>query len=64
MLEHVEVGTNIQTDEAAVYHWMRQDFPNHDVVTHKRKGYSRRENGRLITSNTVKSYFGLIKRGV
>jgi transposase-like protein len=64
MLQHVEVGTNIQTDEAAVYHFMRDQFPQHDVVTHKRKEYSRRENGRLITSNTVEGYFGLIKRSV
>ena len=64
MQAHVEVGTNIQTDEHAVYHWMRGEFPNHDVVTHKRKEYVRREDGRLITSNTVESYFGLIKRGV
>ncbi len=64
MKEHVEVGTNIQTDEAAVYHWMHDDFPNHDVVTHARKEYSRREDDRLITSNTVEGYFGLIKRGV
>lgn len=64
MQAHVEVGTTIQTDESAVYHWMHDDFPNHDIVTHARKEYSRRENGRLITSNTVEGYFGLIKRGV
>jgi transposase-like protein len=64
MKEHVEVGTNIQTDEATVYHFMHEDFPSHDFVTHKKKEYSRRENGRHITTNTVEGYFGLIKRGV
>ena len=64
MREHVEVGTNIQTDEASVYHFMREDFPSHDVVTHRKKEYSRRENGRHITTNTVEGFFGLVKRGV
>lgn len=64
MKAHVEVGTNIQTDEATVYHWMREDFPSHDVVTHKRKEYSRYENDRHITTNTVEGYFGLVKRGI
>ena len=64
MREHVEIGTTVQTDESVVYHFMRDDFPKHDVVTHKKKEYSRREEGRLITTNTVEGYFGLIKRGV
>lgn len=64
MKEHVEAGTNIQTDESVIYHFMHEEYPVHDVVTHKKKEYSRRENGRLITTNTVEGYFGLIKRGV
>jgi transposase-like protein len=64
MKAHVEVGTRIQTDEAAVYHWIHDDYPDHDVVTHKKREYSRRENGRHITTNTVEGFFGLVKRGV
>jgi transposase-like protein len=64
MQAHVEAGTTIQTDEASVYHWMHDDFPNHDVVNHAKKEYSRREGDRLITSNTVEGYFGLLKRGL
>jgi transposase-like protein len=56
--DHVETGTNIQTDEAAVYHFM------HDVVTHKSKEYSRWEDGRHITTNTVEGFFSLVKRGI
>lgn len=62
--EHVEIGTNIQTDEATIYHFMHDEFPDHDFVTHKKKEYSRYENGRHITTNTVEGYFGLVKRGV
>ena len=65
MREHVEVGTNIQTDESVVYHFMHDDFPDHDVVTHKTKQYSyRRDDGRHVTTNTVEGFFGLVKRGV
>jgi hypothetical protein len=64
MKEHVEVGTRIQTDEATVYHWIHDDFPEHDVVTHKKREYSRHENGRHITTNTVEGFFGLVRRGV
>src|ERR1700733_7922183 len=59
--EHVETGATIQTDEAAVYHWMPKGF-NHDIVTHAKKEYARREDGRLITSNTVEGFFSLLKR--
>ncbi len=64
MKEHVEVGSNIQTDEATIYHFMHDDFPNHDFVTHARKEYSRYENGKHVTTNTVEGYFGLFKRSV
>ena len=63
MQEHVEIGSTIQTDEAAIYHWV--GFPNHDVVTHKTKQYSyHTEDGRHVTTNTVEGYFGLLKRGL
>jgi transposase-like protein len=61
---HVETGSVIQTDENVVYHFIHDDFPNHDVVTHAKKEYSRYENGRHITTNTVEGYFGLLKRGI
>lgn len=64
MQQHVELGTNIQTDEAAIYHFMRDTFPTHDTVNHSKNEYSRWENGRHITTNTVEGYFGLFKRGI
>jgi len=62
--EHVEIGTTLQTDENVVYHFMHDEFPKHDVVKHKSKEYSRMEDGRHITTNTVEGYFGLLKRGI
>lgn len=64
MKEHVEAGTRIQTDESVVSHWMHDEFPDHDVVTHAKREYSRYENGQRITTNTVEGFFGLVRRGV
>jgi transposase-like protein len=64
MRDHVEAGANLQTDEAAIYHFMHDLWPDHDTVTHSKNIYSRRENGRHITTNTVEGYFGLLKRGL
>jgi hypothetical protein len=33
-------------------------------VTHKKREYSRYENGRHVTTNTVEGFFGLVRRGV
>ncbi len=35
----------------------------HSQVNHKAKEYVRRENGVCITTNTVESYFAIVKRG-
>ena len=43
---------------------MHGDFPDHDIVTHAKKEYSRHEDGRHITTDTVEGFFGLMKRGV
>ena len=37
MKEHIEEGSRIQTDEATIYHYMRPDFPNHDVCDAQEK---------------------------
>ena len=35
----------------------------HSQVNHDAKEYARRENGELITTNTVEGYFAILKRG-
>jgi hypothetical protein len=35
----------------------------HDMVNHSRDEYSRHENGLCITTNSVESYFAIVKRG-
>ena len=35
----------------------------HDQVNHTAHEYARRENGLLISTNSVESYFAIVKRG-
>jgi ISXO2-like transposase domain len=60
----VDAITRLLAGACLVYHFMHKNFPDHDVVTHRDKEYSRWEDGRRITTNTVEGLFGLVKRGV
>jgi transposase-like protein len=63
--EHIEQNATLNTDEAVVYHFVGKEFEDHKVVTHKTKQYVRlAEDGKKVTTNTVESYYALLKRGV
>ncbi len=62
--EYISKGAVVNTDESGVYLFAKDHFAGHDTVNHSESEYARRENGRLITTNTVEGYFSLIKRGV
>jgi len=62
--EHITAGTTLNTDEAVVYFFCQDEFPNHDVVTHSKQEYVRIQDGRKVTTNTVEGYFGNLKRGL
>lgn len=54
----------IHTDDHPIYTFVGPRYAGHDVVTHSLNEYARRENGKLITTNTVEGFFGLVKRGI
>lgn len=55
----------INTDEAAVYYFIGKEQAGHATVNHAKKEYVRKEPlGVKVTTNTIESYFALIKRGV
>jgi transposase-like protein len=57
----VDKSSTIMTDEWAAYNGIGKEFEGgHEVVNHGRKEYVR----GLSTTNTVESYFALMKRGV
>lgn len=62
--EHVNLGSSLNTDEAVVYQFAKPEGMQHDTVNHKAKEYSRIEDGRLVTTNSVEGYFALLKRGI
>ncbi len=60
IVQHVEVGSTLHTDEAGVYADMGGLFFNHDTVNHSQKEYSR--DG--VTTNSIESVFAVLKRGL
>ena len=62
--ENVKRETALMTDEAPHYKAPGKEFASHDAVNHGRDEYVRRENGKLITTNTVEGYYSVFKRGM
>jgi transposase-like protein len=62
--QYLEQGTALHTDEAAVYYFCRDAFPDHSVIRHKDKQYSTFQDGKLVTTNTVEGFFSILKRGI
>jgi transposase-like protein len=58
--------SHIMTDEARRYERLGQEFAKHGVVDHSRKeyGYTDRETGEKINTNTVEGYYSIFKRGM
>jgi transposase-like protein len=62
--EHIAQEARVNTDDASVYTFAIPEGVTHDVVKHRAKEYSRIEDDRLVTTNTVEGFFSLLKRGV
>jgi transposase-like protein len=52
----------LMTDDSAVYFQLGKDFYSHSVVKHGERQYS--ALGGFAHTNTVESFFGLLKRGI
>jgi hypothetical protein len=68
-LENVKTESALTTDELKVYRNIGQRFASHDTVNHSDKEYARIEktedgDKKLVTTNTIKDYFGIFKRGM
>lgn len=57
---HVEYGSRLHTDEAAVYADMDGLFYRHDAINHGEGQYRRKD----ITTNSAESAFAVLKRGI
>ena len=61
---HASPKSHFMTDEAATFVEVGWNFASHSTVKHTADEYVRRENGRLITTNTVEGFFSILKRGM
>lgn len=62
--KHVDENATIFTDELNVYNGIGNHFAGHHAIKHKAKEYVLYdEDGTCVTTNTVESYFALLKRG-
>jgi transposase-like protein len=58
----IDAATHIMTDEAAVYPPVTKGFAGHSAINHGIDEYVR--GGGFIHTNTVESYFAILKRGI
>jgi hypothetical protein len=64
LMAHVDAGSHLVTDDSSVYYMMKPHFAKHSTINHSKKEYVRREKNFKVTTNTVESFFSLIKRSV
>jgi len=57
--DHVELGSEIHTDEHSAYNWVKVDY-KHAVINHGAGEYSRGN----VTTNGAESVWAVLKRGV
>jgi len=62
VVKHASRKSYLMTDESGVYPKMGDEFAGHGTVNHSANEYVR--SGGFIHSNSVESYFALLKRGV
>lgn len=62
--ENVGPTAIIVTDDNKSYYGIGKEFGGHEIINHSTKTYARyREDGFVVTTNSVESFFGLVKRG-
>jgi transposase-like protein len=64
--ENLDHESHLMTDEARRYESIGKEFASHGVVDHSRKeyGYTDRETGAKVNTNTVEGYYSIFKRGM
>jgi transposase-like protein len=64
--ENIDRESHVMTDEANRYSKIGSEFAKHDMVDHSRGeyGYTDRETGAKINTNTIEGYYSIFKRGM
>jgi transposase-like protein len=61
--DNVQAASEVHTDMSQAYVGLESDF-THKSVKHSAGEFSRHEGENVVTTNSVESYFSLLKRGV
>lgn len=66
IMANIAAQTHLMTDGASHYRRIGKEFALHESTNHQQKEYARPSKvaGISTHSNTVESYFGILKRGV
>ena len=66
LLSHIAKDTHLMTDGARHYKVIGKEFDLHESTNHSQKQYAKDSEvkGVRAHSNTVESYFGILKRGI
>ena len=56
--KHVDLKSQLMTDDSLVYYWVGRDFVAHDAVNHSKDEYVRGD----AHVNTAESFFAIVKR--
>jgi hypothetical protein len=66
VIDNIEMGSHIITDEASVYKTLGKHYYKHASVNHSKGEYVKKDSREAfnITTNAVEGMFGLFKRGV
>ena len=66
VLKNTAAESHVMTDEANRYTRFGEDFAGHGVVDHSRDeyGYTDRQTGMKINTNTIEGYYSIFKRGM
>lgn len=60
--KHIDPSSHLVTDDSVIYYMMRDEFAGHHEIRHKHNHYVRHEGDFVVTTNTVESFFALLKR--
>jgi hypothetical protein len=61
-MQHIDPSAHLVTDESSIYYMMKPEFAQHSTVNHRSGEYARKEAEFNVTTNTVESFFSLLKR--
>jgi len=66
LTKHIAKDSHLMTDGAQHYKKIGAEFDTHESTNHHQKEYAKpsKIEGRTVHSNTVESYFSLLKRGL